>query len=102
MTGGNGSTTAYEINVTSTPPAVISTLTLSQPWQPIDFSASGGFMWGLSGTTVYRLNLTTGTVSTFSGPSGITSGNFGAAWTFSNGNLGFSNNADAATSTRSR
>ncbi len=92
VTGGNGSTTLYEINVTSSPPTVIKTLTLSQSWQPIDFSASGGFMWGLSGTTVYRLNLTNGTVSTFSGPSGITSGNFGAAWTFSNGNLGFSNN----------
>ena len=60
VTGGNGSTTAYEINVASTPPAVIKTLTLSQSWQPIDFSASGGFMWGLSGTTIYRLNLTNG------------------------------------------
>ena len=49
-------------------------------------------MWGLSGTTIYRLNLTTGAVAQFPGPSGIKSGNFGAAWTFSNGNLGFSNN----------
>ena len=28
ITGGNGSTTAYEINVSSTPPAVIATLSL--------------------------------------------------------------------------
>jgi uncharacterized repeat protein (TIGR01451 family) len=92
VTGGNGSTKAYQINVLSTPPAVISTLTLSQAWQPIDFSLSLGFMWGLSGTTVYRLDLSSGTVTTFPAPSGVTSGNFGAAWTFSNGNLGFSNN----------
>ena len=92
VTGGNGSTTAYEINVTSSPPAVIKTVALSQAWPPIDFSLSGGFMWGLAGTTLYRVDLATGTVSTFPGPSGIVSGNFGAAWTFSNGNVGFSNN----------
>ena len=92
VTGGNGSTTAYEINVTSTPPAVIATVTLSKGWDPIDFTAAGGFMWGLSGTTLYRLNLSTGTVTTFSAPNKVKSGNFGAAWTFSNGNLGFSNN----------
>jgi uncharacterized repeat protein (TIGR01451 family) len=89
---GGGSTAVYQINVASTPPAVIKTLTLSQGWQPADFSAFGGFMWGLNGTTVYRLNLSTGAVSTFPGPSGLTSGTYGAAWTFSNGNLGFSNN----------
>ena len=67
-------------------------MTLSKGWDPIDFTADGGFMWGLSGTTLYRLNLSNGTVTTFSAPSKVKSGNFGAAWTFSNGNLGFSNN----------
>jgi uncharacterized repeat protein (TIGR01451 family) len=94
ITGGNGSTIAYEINVTSTPPAVINTLTLSAPWEPDDFSYSAGYMWGLSGTTIYRLDLSSGTVSTFAAPSGVTSGNFGAAWTFTNGALGFSNNGN--------
>ena len=94
MTGGNGSTTAYEINVSTL--KVIATLSLSQAWQPIDFTYASGFMWGLSGTTIYRLNLSSGTVSTFAAPSGVASGNFGAAWTFSNGNVGFSNNNTGA------
>ena len=94
ITGGNGSTKAYEINVSSSPPSVIKTLTLSTAWQPIDWSLDDGYFWGLSGTTVYRVDLSTGTVSTFNAPSGVSSGNFGAAWTFSNGNLGFSNNAN--------
>ncbi len=98
MTGGNGSSTAIEINVTSTPPKVIATLPLvtstggTASWAPIDFTLASGFMWGLSATTVYRMSLSTGVVSTFPAPSGVKSGNFGAAWTFSNGNLGFSNN----------
>ncbi len=49
-------------------------------------------MWGMAGTTIYRLNLSTGAVSTFAAPSAVKSGNFGAAWTFNNGNVGFSNN----------
>ncbi len=81
ITGGNGSTTVYEINVNSTPPRVTSTLTLSAAWQPIDFSFSGGFMWGISGTTIYRLDLAAGSVSTFAKPSSVTSGTYGAAWT---------------------
>jgi uncharacterized repeat protein (TIGR01451 family) len=92
VTGGNGSTTAYEIDVTTTPPKVITTLTLSKAWQPIDFSSNSGFMWGLASTTIYRMDLSSGTVTTFAAPSGVNSGNFGAAWTLSNGNLGFSNN----------
>ena len=95
ITGGNGSNTAYEIDVTSTPPKVINSLALSQSWQPIDFTLNGGFLWGLYNRTLYRLNLTNGAVSTFAGPSGVEwSGNYGAAWTYDNGNLGFSNNAD--------
>ncbi len=99
ITGGNGSTTAYEINVTSTPPKVISSLALTQSWQPIDYTLNGGFMWGLYNRTLYRLNMATGTVSTFNGPSGLEdedSGNYGAAWTYDNGNLGFSNNANGS------
>ncbi|HXW35598.1 MAG TPA: DUF11 domain-containing protein, partial [Acidimicrobiales bacterium] len=93
VTGGNGSTAAYEINVNSTPPTVIKTLPLTLAWQPIDFSWSGGYMWGVSGTTIYRLDITSGAEATFTAPSSIKSGNFGAAWTFSNGNLGISNNS---------
>jgi uncharacterized repeat protein (TIGR01451 family) len=93
ITDGNGSTKAYEINVNASPPTVINTLTLSAPWAPIDFASDGGYLWGLSGATLYRLDPTSGTVSSFAAPSGLVGGNFGAAWTFTNGNLGFSNNA---------
>ena len=104
ITGGNGSTTAYAINVTTSPPKVVDTVTLTgHSWEPIDWTLVDGYFWGLSGTTIYRVQLptvtagtTTGSaaVSEFTAPSGVTSGNFGAAWTFSNGNLGFSNNGN--------
>jgi hypothetical protein len=101
VTGGNGSTTAYEINVTSSPPAVIKTLTLGRAWQPIDFSLSGGFMWGLSGTTLYRLDLSTGTVTTFAAPAespAATSGRPGRSATATSASA----TTAPATSTRSR
>ncbi|HTQ67279.1 MAG TPA: hypothetical protein VMI13_01165 [Solirubrobacteraceae bacterium] len=96
ITGGNGSTTAYEINVTSKPAKVINTVTLSQAWKPIDWTYYEGYMWGLADTNIYRVDLSTGKVNTFSAPGGVESGNYGAAWTFSNGNVGFSNNASGA------
>ena len=96
ITGGNGSTTAYEINVTSSPAKVINTVTLSQAWKPIDWTYNEGYMWGLAETKIYRVDLSTGKVSTFNAPNGVESGNYGAAWTFSNGDLGFSNNASGA------
>ncbi|HYA67183.1 MAG TPA: DUF11 domain-containing protein, partial [Acidimicrobiales bacterium] len=102
ITWGNSSPVAYEINVTSSPPKVIDTLSLSQDWGPIDFSLDDGYMWGMGNETtpdnprgdnlLYRLDLTTGAVSTFAAPSQIVAGPYGANWTFSNGNLGFSNN----------
>ena len=91
LTNGNGSQVAYEVNVSKI--EVIKTVKLSKAWQPIDFSYYEGYMWGLAGTSIYRLNLSTGEVTTYAAPAGVESGNFGAAWTFSNGNLGFSNNA---------
>ena len=77
ITGGNGSTTADEINVTSSPPAVINTVTLSQGWAPIDWTYAAGYMWGLSGASIYRTDLSSGAVSTFAAPSGVVSGNYG-------------------------
>jgi uncharacterized repeat protein (TIGR01451 family) len=91
ITGGNGSEVAYEVDVSKV--EVIKTVKLSKAWQPIDFSYYEGYMWGLAGTSIYRLNLSTGEVTTYAAPGAVEKGNYGAAWTFSNGNLGFSNNA---------
>ena len=94
ISGGGLYAAAYEIDVSSQPPAIINTVVLSQPWGASDFTYSAGYMWGLNGTTIYRLNLTDGTVDTYSAPSAVASGEYGAAWTFGNtsGDLGFSNN----------
>ena len=94
ISGGSLSSAAYEIDVSSNPPAIINTVVLTQAWAPADFSYSAGYMWGLNGTTIYRLDLATGEVYTYSAPSAIVSGEYGAAWTFgsSSGDLGFSNN----------
>jgi uncharacterized repeat protein (TIGR01451 family) len=93
ITNGNGSTVAYQIDVEGSP-QVVGEVPLSQPWQPIDFTFYEGFMWGLAGKTVYRLELATGVVSTFPAPGGIVPGGlgFGAAWTTASGDLGFSDN----------
>jgi predicted cobalt transporter CbtA len=92
----DGSTDAEEVDVTSG--SVLETLTLSQAFSADDWSLDSGYFWGLSGTTIYSMDPATGTVSTFPAPSGVApvgganAGTYGAAWTFSNGNLGFSNN----------
>jgi len=81
---------------------------LSQGFAPVDFAWSNGYFWGLAfqGTsltanpTMYRMS-TSGTVTTFPVP-GITrndfavpanAASFGGAWTYGNGNLGFTNNS---------
>ncbi len=107
ITKGDGSPKAYEINVASNPPAVIRTLTFSSggsKWMPADWALTGvinatntKYLWGVSGKLMYRADLTTGVVDTFAAPPavaavGSTSVTFGAAWTFSNGNLGVSHN----------
>jgi uncharacterized repeat protein (TIGR01451 family) len=99
--GDDSSSKAYEINVTTSPPQVIATLNLSQKFAPDDFTFADGYLWGMDGfytakIKIYRLNMSTGQVDTFNAPASIVSGTgvFGAAWTFGNGNLGFSNNSN--------
>ncbi len=92
VTRGTSTSTAYEIDVTSSPPAVINTVSLSGQFSPPDWSPDDGYMWGMTNGTMYRVDLGTGTVDTFGAPSGVGPGTFGADWTFGNGNLGFSNN----------
>lgn len=81
------------------------TITLSAGMPALDFTWMDGYFWGMhrapsGATTMYRAHPTTGIVTAFNVDSVIdmarfgsgTSGNFGGAWTFANGNLGFTNN----------
>jgi len=94
-----GTSTAYMINLgTRAATAVPLTPAVSGgigTFGADDWSWDAGYFWGLSGTTIYRVD-TSGHISTFSAlGSGIVSSAstvFGAAWTYGNGNLGFSNN----------
>ena len=64
-----------------------------------DFTAAHGYLWGALGTTtkqIVRIDPANGDVTAINVPgvfpSTDTSGNYGAAWTYGNGNLGFANN----------
>jgi uncharacterized repeat protein (TIGR01451 family) len=99
-TSGGAATTAYEIDVNTSPPSVINSYALSPAFQPADWTYSQNYLWGMLGHTMYRA----GPIPT-SGPIPVSSwtvpvvsgytfppGTYGAAWTYANGNLGFSNN----------
>ena len=99
VTSANGSGVtkfAYEINVTTR--RVIDTLTFGQSksWEPADWTASGGFMWGLetNSNKMDRLNLSTGSIDTFTVAGLQPSSYWGAAWTLGNGNLTFASNGN--------
>lgn len=58
-----------------------------------DFAFKDGYAWGVSTTgQVRRLNVNTGVTTTFPALLPATTGGYGAAWNFGNGNLGFSAN----------
>lgn len=73
-------------------------------WEPADWALFGTinplnktYMWGASGIYIFRVDLVTGKVDSWPAPAqvqavGALNPTFGAAWTFSNGNLGISNN----------
>ncbi|MBF0673308.1 MAG: DUF11 domain-containing protein [Salinibacterium sp.] len=77
---------------------------LQGTFSPVDMAWSGGYFWGLDATTatprMFRLGLG-GVVTTYPFPGldtsrfggGVSSPSFGGAWTYGNGNLGFTNNA---------
>lgn len=88
---GNTTTTLQAINpATGT---LVSTVTLSTVPVAADFAYKDGFFWGVQYTTgrMVRINPTTGAVST-SAPLVPVATGYGAAWTYGNGNLGFSDN----------
>ena len=92
--GGSG--TMLGINPTTG--AVVRTVTLSSAMPAADMTYANGYFWGqaptATGSEMIRINPTTGALDTFpvsffvNGPTDPA----GAAWTFGNGNLGFSQN----------
>lgn len=74
-----------------------STLKLSTAPRAADFAYSQGYLWGIGQNGIVRVDPTTGTVSSFTPPPTLLPGStnpiYGAAWTYGNGNLGFSNDA---------
>lgn len=110
ITKGSGSPTAYEINVTATNPYVITSWNFvgsssATGWEPADWALYGTidaanktYLYGGAGAKIYRVDLTTHVVTSANAPGlmatvGSAQKTFGADWTFSNGYLGFSNNA---------
>lgn len=105
--GGGGSSTMWEINVVASQPTVTGSINFTDAqgnpanftpddwtWGDIGTTAAG-YLWGLAGNTLYQVS-PTGVISTYdlSTTSGISTdpGDYGAAWTYENGDLGFSNN----------
>jgi uncharacterized repeat protein (TIGR01451 family) len=60
-----------------------------------DFTYSGGFFWAVpdgAGQAIQRIDRTTGAVATFPATFLPAASAYGAAWTYGNGHIGFSNN----------
>ncbi|WP_372968613.1 hypothetical protein [Microbacterium sp.] len=84
-------TTVFAINATTG--AIAQTINLGQAPGVQDFTFAGGFAWGANNLgDVRRFDFATGTVTTFPGVVPPAAGGYGGAWTFGNGNLGFSDN----------
>jgi uncharacterized repeat protein (TIGR01451 family) len=94
---GSSQTGAKTLFVYNPTTSASSTLTLSAAPGVADFAYNSGYLWGIGNGQIVRVDPTTGTVTDFAIPSGLLPGVpnfvFGAAWTYGNGNLGFSNNS---------
>jgi uncharacterized repeat protein (TIGR01451 family) len=89
------STTMYVTNAGTG--ANVRTITLNASPTISDMTYANGYFWGITNSTttaprVVRINPSNGAVTSFAAPAGVTGDNYGAAWTFGNGNLGFSAN----------
>jgi uncharacterized repeat protein (TIGR01451 family) len=74
----------------------VTVVMLSQPVQISDSAFVDGYLWGLqtaTSETFVRIDPATGATTTFPNALIPTGASYGAAWTYGNGNVGFSNNA---------
>lgn len=79
---------------------VVRTITPSTAFNAIDFTWADGYLWGIEGVgttkTLIRLDTATGAVVRIAASDrfpATDTGGYGAAWTYGNGNVAFSNNA---------
>lgn len=82
-------TVAYGIDMSSK--SVVATRNLTDGFTPTDWTFADGYLWGLDGNTLERVELGSGTGAAvasifFAGDSTAT---YNAAWTFADGTLGF-------------
>lgn len=89
-------TTLTAINLTTGDEDASRSQTLSTPPAIADFAETGGYFWSItSNGEMVRIDPSDGTVDLFTTPAtGSAPYGFGAAWTYGNGNLGFSRNSD--------
>ncbi|MCK5891503.1 DUF11 domain-containing protein [Aeromicrobium sp.] len=90
----NGSTTLTAIDMATGLENAARSQTLSAEPGVADLAEVGGYFWGINSTgTMTRVDPGTGEVDFFATEAtGETPYVYGAAWTYGNGNLGFSNN----------
>jgi len=89
-----GDTTLTAINMSTGEEDASRSQTLSDAPGVADLALSGGYFWGIkSDGTMTRIDPDNGDVDFFTtSATGSTPWAYGAAWTYGNGNLGFSNN----------
>jgi uncharacterized repeat protein (TIGR01451 family) len=100
-----GTTTAMSVINVATG-ALVRTITLNQRTNAADLAYANGFFWGLTSNnnsststpSIVRVNPTNGAVNFFAAPVPLANTDAGAAWTFGNGNLGFSSNGSGVVS----
>jgi len=93
VTEGKGSTQAWAIDVSASPPTATEHDITGSAWGPTDWTYANGYFWGYDSTDLSRFDPSTDDAETFSLPS---SGeiDYNGAWTFANGDLGFYTTSD--------
>lgn len=80
----------FRTNVAN-PAGAMTEVPLSRNMPTPDITWANGFFWGLGGGQIVRVS-TTGVVTTFAAPPRLAAYTAGGAWTYGNGNLGFTDN----------